>query len=100
MFIRVQHSLKRAVGRHVQLTTYVHDELEVWREVVYSLANRPTHLRELEPFAPSRIGSTVASGSGMEGNAKTQRDDTLFGVPPFTKPAMHAWFLPPTLKVM
>ena len=52
MFTRVQHDLKRAAGRHVQLTTDVHDKLESWHKLVRSLANRPTHLRELEPFYP------------------------------------------------
>ena len=48
LFSRVQYSLKRSVGRHVQLTSDVHDELEAWPELVRSLANSPTHLCKLE----------------------------------------------------
>ena len=65
IFTRLQHSLKRAVGRHAQLITNVHNKLEAWRELVRGLANRPNHLRKIEPFAPSWIGNTDASGSGM-----------------------------------
>ena len=67
MFTRVQHALKKAVGPRVQLTTNVHNDLETWHELVFSLANRPTRLRELEPFSPSWIGTTDASGAGMGG---------------------------------
>ena len=67
MFTRVQHALKRVEGRHVQLTTDVHDELEDWRELICSLGSSPTHLRELEPFTPTWIGTTDAPGSGMGG---------------------------------
>ena len=67
MFTEVQHALKRAVGRHVKITTDVHDKLEAWRELVCSLANRSTHLRKLEPFALSWIITTDASGSRMGG---------------------------------
>ena len=61
----MQHALKRAAGRHVPLTRDVHNELEACRKLVRSLANRPTHLRKLEPFAPSWIGTNDALGSGM-----------------------------------
>ena len=67
MFTQVQHALKRAAGRHVKITTDVHDKLEAWRELVCSLANRSTHLRKLEPFALSWIITTDASGSRMGG---------------------------------
>ena len=67
MFTRVQHSHKRAAGKHVQLATDVYDELEAWRELVRSLASRLTHLHKLEPFAPTWIGDTDPSGSGMGG---------------------------------
>ena len=65
MLKQVQHALKRAAGRHVQLTTDMHDKLEAWHELVSSLASRPTHLRELEPFLPTWIVNTDASGLGM-----------------------------------
>ena len=67
MFTLVKHALKRTAGRHVQLTTEVHDELEAWRELVHSLDSRTTYLRKLEPFPPTWIGTTNASGSVMVG---------------------------------
>ena len=67
MFTQVQHELKRSAGRHVQLTTDVHDDLKAWRKLVRSLASRPAHLRKLEPFPPTWIGTNNASGSGMGG---------------------------------
>ena len=67
MFTRVQHDLKIAAGRHVQLTTDVQYELKAWRELVHSLTSRPTYLLELETFATTWIGTTKASGSGMGG---------------------------------
>ena len=54
MFTQVQHALKRATCRHVQLTADVHDELEAWRKLVRSLASQPTHLRKLQP--PPHMG--------------------------------------------
>ena len=53
IFKQLQNALKRAAGRHVQLTTDVHDELEAWRKLVRSLASRTTHLHELETFCPT-----------------------------------------------
>ena len=44
---------KKAAGRNSQLTKDVYNKLEAWRKLVRSLANRPTYLRVLEPFAPS-----------------------------------------------
>ena len=67
MFTRVQHSLKRAAGSHLKLITDVHGELQVWCKLVRSLAIRPTHLRDLDPFPPTWMGNTDASGSGMGG---------------------------------
>ena len=67
MFTRLQHALKRVTGRHVQLTAYMQNELEAWRELVRSLAIRLTHLRKLQHFSPTWIETTNASGSGMVG---------------------------------
>ena len=63
MFTRVQHALKQAAGRHVQLTTDVHDKIESWRKLFRSLANRSTHLRELEKFP--RLGSELLMHRGQ-----------------------------------
>ena len=63
----MSYAASRLTGRHVQLTADVHDELETWRELVCSLFSRPTHLRKLQPFSPTWIGTTNASGSGMGG---------------------------------
>ena len=67
MFTWVKHALKRATGRHVQLTEDVHNELEDWSKLVLSLASHPTHLSKLQPPPPTWIGTTDASGSGMGG---------------------------------
>ena len=67
MFTRVQHALKRVTGRHVQLTADVYDDLKAWRELVRSLARRPTHLRKLQHPPHTWIGTTNASGSRMGG---------------------------------
>ena len=45
MFTRLQHALKTAKGRRINLPTPVHEELTVWRHLVTSLATTPTHLR-------------------------------------------------------
>ena len=67
MFKRVQYAFKRVVRRHVQITADVHDELDAWRKLVCSLASSPTHLRKLEPFSSTWVGTTNASGSVMGG---------------------------------
>ena len=67
MSTRVQHALKRVTGRHVQLLSDVHNELEAWGELFRRLASRTTHLRKLQPFPPTWIGTTNASGSVMGG---------------------------------
>ena len=67
MFTRVQHVLKRAVVKHVQLTTDKHNDLEAWRKIVCSLSNRSSHLHELETFSPTWFWTTNAAGSVMGG---------------------------------
>ena len=67
MFTRLQHALKTAKGRRINLTTPVHEELTVWRHLVASLATRPTHLREIRAHPPTWIGATDASLTFMGG---------------------------------
>ena len=67
MFTRLQHVLKIAKGRQINLKTPVHEELTVWRHLVASLANRPTHLREIRTHPHTWIGATDASLTGMGG---------------------------------
>ena len=67
MFTRLEHALKRASGRNIQLTTDMHDKIKAWRELVRSLASRPTHLHKLEPVPYIWIGTTNVLGSGMGG---------------------------------
>ena len=83
MFTRVQHSLKRVTRRHVQLTADVHNELEAWRKLVRSLAIRPTHLRKLQPFTPTWIGTTNESGSGIVGVCQYPEGQYFVWKPPF-----------------
>ena len=67
IFTRLQHALKTAKGRRINLTTPVHEELTVWRHLVASLATRPTHRREIRPHPHTWIGATDASLTGMGG---------------------------------
>ena len=67
MFTRVQHSIQKEAGQNVHLTADVHDELEAWQKIVCSLASRPTHLLELQPFPPTWIWTTDSLGYGMGG---------------------------------
>ena len=60
MFTRLQHTLRTAKGRQINLYTPVHAELTLWRHVVASLAPRPIHLREIRPHPPTWIGATDA----------------------------------------
>ena len=47
MFKQKQYTLKIVVGRHVQLTTDMQNELEAWRKLVHNLDSRLNHLCEL-----------------------------------------------------
>ena len=67
MFTRVQHSIQKEAGQNVHLTADVQYELEAWRKIVCSLASRPTHLRELQLFPPTWIGTTDTLGYVMGG---------------------------------
>ena len=67
MFTRLQHALKIAKGRQINLTTRVHKELTVWRHLVASSVTRPTHLREIRPHPPTWIGAIDAYLTSMGG---------------------------------
>ena len=75
MFTRLQHVLKKANGRRINLTTPVQEELKVWRHLVASLATRPTHLREIRPHPPTWIIATDASLTGMGGVCHSPNGD-------------------------
>ena len=67
MFTCLQHALRTAKSRRINLFTPVHSELNLWRHLVASLATRPTHLREIRPHPPTWIGATDAYFTGMGG---------------------------------
>ena len=67
MFTRLQHALKTAKGRRINLTTPFHEELTVWCHLVAYLATRPTQLREIRPHPTTCIRSTDVSLTGMGG---------------------------------
>ena len=75
MFTRLQHALKTAKGRRINLTTPVHEELTVWRHLVESLATRPRHQREIRPHPPTWIGATDASLTNMGGVCRSPNGD-------------------------
>ena len=52
MFTRLQHVLKAAQGRQISLSTPVHVELTLWRQLVSYLKARPMHPREIIPPPP------------------------------------------------
>ena len=70
MFTWVQHAVKRATGRHSQLTADVHNELEHWRKLVRILASQPTHLQKLQSFPPHELGLLMHQCLEWEGYAK------------------------------
>ena len=67
MLMRLQQTLWQACGRRVQLSTPIQDELSAFFQIVQDLADRPTHLHELDPFHPKWEGATDNSGTGMGG---------------------------------
>ena len=67
MLTRLQHALKTMKGRRINLSTLVHEELNVWRHLVISLAAIPMHLQEIRPNPPTWIGATDASFTVMGG---------------------------------
>ena len=79
----MQHAIKKAARRNVHLTSDVHDELEAWRELVCSLASRPTHIRELQHSPLTCIGTTDTSGSRMGGVFRDPEGQYFFWRSPF-----------------
>ena len=77
MFTNLQHALWQAHERRVHLLYAVQDELSAWRQLVQELSDRPTHLREIDPFLLTREGVTYASGSGMGASDKTWKASGL-----------------------
>jgi hypothetical protein len=51
----------------IKLTPAIHEELDNWRMLLDSLAQRPTHIREIIPDFPTWTGAHDASGRGMGG---------------------------------
>ena len=67
MFIRLQHALKTSDNRRVLLTPKVHDDLNLCRYIIASLASRPTCLGGIKPHPTTWKGPTDASLEGMRG---------------------------------
>ena len=70
MSTRLQHAIRASKGRWIKLSVPVHTELTLLRNMVTSLAARPTHLGEIRPPSsppPTWIGATDASLTGMGG---------------------------------
>ena len=64
-FTRLQHALKTADLRRVLITAQVHNELNLWHNLIYSLASSTTHLRLIQPHLTTWTGATGASLYGM-----------------------------------
>ena len=67
IFTRLQHVLRMAKGRRINLSAPVHAELTIWRNLVAPLATIPAQLRDIRPHPPTWIGATDASLTGMGG---------------------------------
>ena len=67
MFIRIQRALRVSTVQRVSITSAFHDELNLWRHLIVSLAENPTHLWEIRPDKPEWIGATDKSLEAMGG---------------------------------
>ena len=65
IFSRLHQILKTAEGRRVTLTAQVQRELNLWRQLIFSLAKRPTHLRKIRPHPPTWTGAMKEYLKGM-----------------------------------
>ena len=62
---RLQHVLKAAESRRVKLTLHMHDELNLWCHFIESLAEQPTHLKQIGMCPPTWTEETYASLNGI-----------------------------------
>jgi hypothetical protein len=67
MFSLLQEAFRHSDGGRIPLTDGVHDALDDIRHVATDLTERPTHLREVIPQAPTILGACDAAKSGMGG---------------------------------
>jgi hypothetical protein len=67
MFSLLQEAFRHAAGGRIPLTDEVHDALDDIRHLATDLTERPTHLREIIPQAPTITGACDAAKAGMGG---------------------------------
>jgi hypothetical protein len=67
LFSALQLALNRAKGNQVRITNSLRHHIDTFAALTASLRNRPTHLAEVVPQAPSFLGTTDAAKVGMGG---------------------------------
>jgi hypothetical protein len=67
MFSLLQEAFRHAAGGRILLTEEVHDALDDIRHLATDLTERPKHLREVIPQAPTITGACDAAKAGMGG---------------------------------
>ena len=67
VFTCLRHLMKISKGQNMNLTTPVHDKLNIWWYLVASLATQTTHLRDILSHPQNFIGTTYDSLEGMRG---------------------------------
>ena len=66
MFSRIQHAMITVEVQRILITVAVHNELNLWRYFIASLAERPKNLREIHSNLLQRMGEIYASLEGMD----------------------------------
>ena len=61
MLTRLQLAMQKAHGQWVLISMAFQDGLRAWRHLVQELANRPTYIRDINPFTLTWEGVTDAS---------------------------------------
>ena len=67
LFSTLQDALSKGDTRRVRINRHVHATAAAFRQLIDSLASRPTRLQELVPAAPTAIGACDACQTGMGG---------------------------------
>ena len=67
LFSALQTALNKSSSNRVRITKSLADHLSVFSKLIRDLRDRPTHLAEIVPQAPSYVGTTDAAKQGMGG---------------------------------
>jgi len=67
LFSALQWTQNQAKGNRVRVNRFVRESLDAFGRLASSLCQRPTHLAEIVPQAPTLLGATDAAKAGMGG---------------------------------